>query len=91
MTEKRGKYSELLSEVRREQQAKPPTVLPALIPVKPPAPAGKRSDPDYTQKGVFLKKATIARAVERLKRRGDKTDFSDLTQALMEAWLSTPE
>jgi hypothetical protein len=54
-------------------------------------PAGKRSDPDYTQKGVFLKKATIARAVERLSRRGDKTDFSDLTQALIEAWLSAPE
>lgn len=90
MPEKKGKYSGLLSEVRQEQEASPPTVFP-VIPTKPPAPAGKRSDPDYIQKGVFLKKVTIARAVERLDRRGDKTDFSDLTQALIEAWLSTPE
>jgi hypothetical protein len=89
--EKKGKYSGLLSEVRQEQEEKAPAVLPVLIPIKPPVPAGKRSDPDYTQKGVFLKKATIARAAERLKRRRDKTDFSDLTQALIEAWLSTPE
>jgi hypothetical protein len=27
----------------------------------------------------------------RVKRRGDKTDFSDLMQALLEAWLATPE
>ena len=91
MPEKRGKYSGLLSEVRQEQQATAPAALPVLIPIKPPVPAGKRSDPDYTQKGVFLKKVTIARAVERLSRRGDKTDFSDLTQALIESWLSTPE
>jgi hypothetical protein len=66
-------------------------VLPILIPVKPPVPAGKRSDPAYTQKGAFLKKDTIRLANERLARRGDKTDFSDLLQALLEVWLTTPE
>jgi hypothetical protein len=27
----------------------------------------------------------------RLKQRGDKTDFFDVMQALLEAWLQTPE
>jgi len=30
-------------------------------------------------------------ASARLRRRGDRTDFSDLMQALLEAWLATPE
>jgi hypothetical protein len=45
----------------------------------------------YTQKGAFLKKETIRLANERLSRRPDKTDFSDLLQALLEAWLAAPE
>jgi hypothetical protein len=92
MAEGKGKYGGLLSEIRNEQvQAKPPAVLPVLIPAKPPAPAGKRSDPAYIQKGVFLRKETIQSASERLSRRGDKTDFSDLLQALLVAWLASPE
>jgi hypothetical protein len=67
----------------------PPTVLPVLLPQKPPPPAGKRSGPAYTQKGVFLKKASVAEANARLDARGDKTDFSDLMQSLLEAWLAT--
>jgi hypothetical protein len=92
MADRKGKYGGLLSEIRSEQaQAKPPAVLPVLIPVKPPAPAGKRSDPAYIQNGAFLKIETIQSASERLRRRGDKTDFSDLLQALLEAWLAMPE
>lgn len=91
MADVKGKYGGLLSEIRQEQKAEPPAVLPVLLPEKRPLNMGKRSDPMYTQKGVFLKKETIERAAERLKRRNDKTDFSDLVQALLEAWLQTPE
>jgi len=89
MAEK-GKYGGILSEIRQEQAVPRPADGSALlVPIKPPAPAGKRSDPAYTQKGAFLKKETIRLANERLGRRGDKTDFSDLLQALLEAWLAT--
>jgi hypothetical protein len=37
------------------------------------------------------KEESILRASERLKRRGDRANFSDLMQALLEAWLAAPE
>jgi hypothetical protein len=46
----------------------------------------KRSDPANIQKGAFLKKDTMQQ-----KRLGDKTDFSDLVQALLEVWIGTSE
>ena len=73
MAEGKGKYGGLMSEIRHEQtKPKPPGVLSAIIPPKPPAPAGKRSDPAYTQKGVFLKRESIRIANERLAARNDK-------------------
>ena len=89
MAEGKGKYGNLLSEIRDEQQVKPASTI--LIPVKPPRLAGKRSDPAFLQKGIFLKKETIRLASDRLVLRPDKMDFSDLMQALLEAWLDTPE
>jgi hypothetical protein len=65
----------------------PPTVL---LPVKAPIPSGKRSTPGWKQKSVLLKEESVDRANELLKRRGDRTDFSDLMQALLDAWLNTP-
>jgi aryl carrier-like protein len=47
--------------------------------------------PGWRQKSVLLKQASIEQAAQRLKQRGDRTDFSDLMQALLEAWLQTPE
>lgn len=72
----KGKYAGILSEIRQEQaQVTPPDAPALLVPIKPPAPAGKRSDPAYTQKGAFLKKETIRLANERLARRGVKPTF----------------
>ena len=39
------------------------------------------------QKSVLLKEESIQRARERLRRSGDRMDFSDLMQALLETWL----
>ena len=85
------KYGSLMAEIQKEQQGQAPTVLPILLPEKRRINNGKRSHPDFKPKGTYLKKESIARAEERLKRRGDDTDFSDLLQALLDAWLSTPE
>ena len=87
MAEKPGKYAAALAAIN-EPEAKPPTVL---LPVKAPVPSGKRSTPGWKQKAVLLKEETVALAQRKLQARGDKTDFSDLMQALLEAWVQTPE
>jgi hypothetical protein len=69
-----------------------PTAAPkAVLPQKAAPPQGKRSTPGWRQKAVLLKEESVDQALERLKRRSDRTDFSDLMQALLEAWLQTAE
>ena len=88
MTDKLGKYAAALAAINEPKDEPPPTVL---LPVKAPPPAGKRSTPGWRQKSILLWQPTIDDATARLKRRSDKTDFSDLMQFLLEAWLRTPE
>jgi hypothetical protein len=47
----------------------------ALLPVKPQAPFGKRSTPGWEQKSVLVKEESVRRANEKLRHRGDCTDF----------------
>jgi hypothetical protein len=88
VVEGKGKYGSLMSEIRQEQAAQPP---PVLLPEKRPALTGKRSAAGWKQKSVLLREESVGRAQERLRRRGDKTDFSDLMQAILDAWLAAPE
>jgi hypothetical protein len=62
-----------------------------LLPVKAPLQFGKRSTPGWRPKQMLLKEETVELALAKLKARKDKTDFSDLVQALLEAWIATPE
>jgi hypothetical protein len=87
VADKPGKYAAALAAIHEPE--KPGAQI--ALPMKPEAPRGKRSTAGWKQKAVLLKEESIARAVERLKRRNDRTDFSDLMQALLEAWLQTPE
>ena len=87
MADKPGKYAAALAAIN-EPAEQASTVL---LPVKAPIPSGKRSTPGWKQKAVLLGEESMDRATMRLKQRGDKTDFSDLMQALLEAWLQTPE
>jgi len=86
MADKPGKYAVALAAVHQPEQ-------PAQIalPVKPEPPRGKRSTVGWRAKQVLLKEESIQRATQRLKRRNDRTDFSDLMQALLEAWLKSGE
>jgi hypothetical protein len=43
------------------------------------------------QKSVLLKEESIQRAMERLRRSGDRLDFSDLRQAPLEMWPDAPQ
>jgi hypothetical protein len=87
MAEKPGKHAAALTTIN-EPEVKPPTVL---LPVKAPIPAGKRSTPGWKQKAVLLREETVTLTQRKLQARGDKTDCSDLMEALLEAWLGAPE
>jgi hypothetical protein len=53
--------------------------------------AGKRSNPDYKQFSVLLKKQTHMDASHTLDRAGRQMDVSDLVQHLLEQWLKQQE
>ena len=64
-----------------------PTKL-AAVPAKVGRPAtGKRSNPDYRQVSAWVRRDTYKRVTDRLYVREDRREFSDLVQALLEAWL----
>ncbi len=48
---------------------------------------GKRSNPDYKQFSVLLKKDTQMEVSHALDRAGREMDVSDLVQQLLEQWL----
>jgi hypothetical protein len=50
-------------------------------------PKGKRSDPDYEQYSVYLRRETHRRVkIRLLEKYGDK-EISELAQELLEDWL----
>jgi len=60
---------------------------------KPPRPKGKRGDASYEQVTIYIRRETHqAIKIELLKDARIKairrTDFSDLTQELLEKWLA---
>lgn len=78
-------------------QSEPPTAAPA-VPTTPLAasvervragrPAnGKRSNPEYAQFGLRLKRTTQFDATTRLRERREYADFSELVEALVARWL----
>jgi len=83
MVDKPGKYAAALAAIN-QPEAKAPAVL---LPLKTLPPSGKRSTPGWKQKAVLLQEETVKQAHRKLRLRGDRTDFSDLMQALLEAWL----
>jgi len=87
MAEKQRKYAAALAAIN----AAPEPRNHIALPMKPEPPRGERSTAGWKQKAVLLREESILRATDRLKRRGDRTDFSDLMQALLEAWLQMAE
>ena len=47
---------------------------------------GKRSDPDFKQKAVLLRKSSVNEATGNLKRNYNGRDFSELMQVLLDQW-----
>ena len=82
-----GKQANLASETAPEATASPsPPVAPAKPTAKPkPRPPGKKSDPDYTQVTVYLRKDRYATARKRLF--DERKQFSDLVGELLDRWI----
>jgi hypothetical protein len=53
----------------------------------PGRPPGKRSDPEYKQYSVLLKKQTHRQVTTILRDQEDSPDVSELLQQLLEQWL----
>ena len=53
----------------------------------PGRPPGKRSDPDYKQYSVLLKRQTHRQVTTILRDQEDGPDVSELLQQLLEQWL----
>ena len=78
-----------LKQMKDEPPEQMAPTLAGVLPPKPPKPLGKRSDPAYKQYSVLLKHEDHDAALDRLRMRGDGTDFADLMQALLAAYLAT--
>jgi hypothetical protein len=51
-------------------------------------PAGKRTDPDYTQITAYIRKVTHHAVKLRLLQEGQGREFSELVEELLRAWLA---
>lgn len=84
---------------RRVEQKQPApahlVATPADAPAAPPreergpgrARTGKRSNPDYALRGLWLRTETYLDVTDRIRRRREHADASELVQTLLENWL----
>jgi hypothetical protein len=70
-----------------EPQVSERTEKPAATLRAPGRPPGKRSDPEYKQYSVLLKKQTHRQVTAILRDQEDSPDVSELLQQLLEQWL----
>jgi len=88
----RQKYRAIAALREAHQQLEAPAPSTGWrLPVKPPKPQGKRSDPDWKQYSVLLKKESHKQASLLLRQKYEGIDISDLMQALLEQWLATEQ
>lgn len=79
-------------EVHLEKLQLQPVAQLQSEPPKRGRPKAKRSDPDYEQVTAYIKRNThTAVKIELLKnsQNGEKREFSELVQDLLEQWLSS--
>ena len=79
-----GIFQHSLAEETREAER---TEKPAAALKAPGRPPGKRSDPEYKQYSVLLKKQTHRQVTTILRDQEDGPDVSELLQELLEQWL----
>ena len=91
MSTRYGKVFENLGKLPPTEEApkrrprKSSSPAPAAAPRKVGRPPGKKSDPDYAQVTVYLRRANHLAAKKRLLDNGK--EFSELVDELVTAWL----
>ena len=85
MASTQGKFGALAElNGRRPPMSSPAAIAPAAAFGRK---LGKRSNPEFKQYSVLLKKASQREATDILRRLDDGRDFGDLVQSLLEDWL----
>jgi len=74
-------------EAQEAEVNQPQLVEEAEQPPKRGRPKGKRSHPDYEQVTAYIKKDTYQEIKISLLREGQRREFSELVQELLEDWL----
>ncbi len=72
------------AETGLQPQAGPPRSLPYL---RRGRPAGKRTDPEYSQVTAYIRKSTHHAVKVRLLQQGEGREFSELVEELLSDWL----
>ena len=79
-----GIFQHSLPEESRASARTEKRVAALKAPGRPP---GKRSDPEYKQYSVLLKRQTHRKVTTILRDQEDSPDVSELLQQLLEQWL----
>jgi hypothetical protein len=79
-----GIFQHTLSDAPQSSERMEKPVASLKAPGRPP---GKRSDPEYKQYSVLLKKQTHRQVTNILRDQEDGPDVSELLQQLLEQWL----
>ena len=79
-----GIFQHSLSDAPQASERMEKPVAALKSPGRPP---GKRSDPEYKQYSVLLKKQTHRLVTSILRDQEDSPDVSELIQRLLEQWL----
>ena len=73
----------------QEAEVNQPQLVEEAEPPKRGRPKGKRSHPDYEQVTAYIKKDTYQEIKITLLREGQKREFSELIQELLDDWLKS--
>lgn len=92
MADRESKFSGMFEQAEAKPAPSPERIVPKRSEKPEPAKVGrtpgKRSNPEYSQFSVLLKKLTHKRASRALDDLDNGQDLSDLMQQLLEQWLT---
>ena len=76
-------------EAGAERDAAPKwrTAKTAAAPARRGRPPGKRSNPDFEQVTIYIRKSTHQNAKVELLKGGKRQEFSELVEVLVKKWL----
>lgn len=77
------------STVKKASLPTEPAPLPPAETPKRGRPKGKRSDPDYEQVTAYIKSKTYTNVKIELLKEGQKRQFSELIQELLDDWVKS--